>query len=88
MNSHETVIFVNFCQPKLFSMEFSVDSQMRIHTAAAFGVGSDPAGGIVNSRLFLSRGLGLGLGYRKMRFTSLSLPRVRVRVRVRVNVRV
>ena len=65
-------------------MEFSVDLQMRSHTAAAFQVGSDPAFGIVN--YFLSLGLGLGLRYRKMRFASLSLSRVRVRVRARVRV--
>ena len=35
INCHKTVI----CQPELFCMEFSVDSQMRSHTAAAFRVG-------------------------------------------------
>ena len=59
-------------------MEFSVDSQVRSHTAAAFRVGSDPAGGIVN----------YFCNIRKMKFASLSLSRVRVSVSVRVMVMV
>ena len=44
MNSHKTVfdiIFANLSQPQpgLFSMEFSVDSQMRSHATAAIKVG-------------------------------------------------